>query len=254
MSEYDPMDQVWQKRLETTEKALREVSPTFCAAKWQQVTPHLQHGLTPSCHHPKPHKIPLEGLRENPGLLHNTPFKEEQRQLMREGQRPAECEFCWKAEDASKDTFSDRVIKSADSWASQDFQSLSNEKNPNPTYLEVSFSNNCNMRCMYCAPEVSSSIWAEYEKFGPYPVGGSYPVEWFDQNSRRPYKLHEENPFVDAFEKWFPQILPELKVFRITGGEPLLSAPPVWTLMAVMPGGSATASTTSNSSGTRTSS
>lgn len=216
-------DEKWHKQLKNTAKELNQVSPTFCAAKWLQVTLHLQNGMTHSCHHPMPHRIPMDELKTDSGALHNTKFKQEQRALMLEGKRPKECDHCWRAEDNSKDTWSDRFIKSADDWAQTDFNKLSKEKNPNPTYLEVSFSNACNLKCMYCAPEISSAIWGELEKFGPYPVGGSYPIEWYDQNQRRPYKLNEKNPFVDAFEDWFPRILPTLKVFRITGGEPLLS-------------------------------
>lgn len=217
------MDTAWRQRLEDTATQLKSVSPTFCAAKWLQVTLHLQTGMTHSCHHPKPHKIPLDGLATNADLLHNTPFKEAQRELMRKGQRPPECDFCWKAEDASPGTFSDRVIKSADDWSLADFPRLAAQDGPKPTYLEVSFSNTCNMRCMYCAPDISSAIWGEYEKHGPYPVGGSYPLRWFEENARRPIKLGDHNPFVDAFNQWFPEVRPGLKVFRITGGEPLLN-------------------------------
>ena len=38
-----------------------------------------------------------------------------------------------------------------------------------------------------------------------------------------PYTNREENPYIDAFWKWFPQSVKHMKVFRITGGEPLLS-------------------------------
>lgn len=218
-----PHDEKWQQRLEKTAQKLTQVSPTFCAAKWSQVTLHLQNGLTHSCHHPRPHQVPLEELASSADALHNTKHKILQREQMRAGQRPSECEFCWKAEDASQTTWSDRVIKSADSWAPTDFSSLAATERPHPTYLEVSFSHACNLRCMYCSPEISSAIWGEYEKHGPYPVGGSHPLEWYQENNRRPYRVSDQNPYVDAFEVWFPQVLPGLRVFRITGGEPLLS-------------------------------
>ena len=50
-------------------------SPTFCFAKWYHTTIYLQTGMTHSCYHPAPHKIPLEGLAENPSMLHNTPHQ-----------------------------------------------------------------------------------------------------------------------------------------------------------------------------------
>jgi hypothetical protein len=39
----------------------------------------------------------------------------------------------------------------------------------------------------------------------------------------KPYKQTEENPYVDAFWEWFPELYSTLDTFRITGGEPLLS-------------------------------
>jgi hypothetical protein len=37
------------------------------------------------------------------------------------------------------------------------------------------------------------------------------------------YKQREFNPYIDAFWKWFPDALPHLRHYRITGGEPLMS-------------------------------
>ena len=88
------------EKFEKTKKQLDSVSPSFCLAKWQQVTIHLQNGHTHSCHHPQTHKIPLEEIKENPSALHNTEYKKQQRKLMLEGKRPDECSYCWKVEDS----------------------------------------------------------------------------------------------------------------------------------------------------------
>ena len=58
-----------------TKKNLDKISPSMCLAKWKQVTLHLQTGYTHSCHHPVPHKIPLEEIQIDPSALHNTKFK-----------------------------------------------------------------------------------------------------------------------------------------------------------------------------------
>ena len=62
-------------------KQLNDVGCGFCLAKWTQVTIHLLNGTTHSCHHPIPHKIPLEEIKNNPKALHNTNFKKQQRKL-----------------------------------------------------------------------------------------------------------------------------------------------------------------------------
>ena len=59
----------------------------FCLAKWSQVTIHLDKGLTHSCHHPSPHKIPLRELKNNPSALHNTRFKKKKRRERKEKEK-----------------------------------------------------------------------------------------------------------------------------------------------------------------------
>lgn len=201
---------------------LNKISPSFCAAKWKQVTMHLQTGHTHSCHHPPTHKIPLDELALNPSALHNTQFKKEQRRLMLEGERPGECDYCWRVEDDSN-SLSDRIFKSADKWAAphiNDIVSKPWDDDAIPSYVEVSFGNVCNFKCSYCAPQISSRWMEEIEKYGPYPTSTYY--NGIDPN-QIPIPNKDENPYVDAFWKWWPTAYTELEHFRITGGEPLLN-------------------------------
>ena len=68
---------------------LNKVSCSFCAAKWLNVSLHLGHGFTNSCHLPLPHPIDVEAIKKNPAALHNTDFKKEIRKMMLEGVKPA---------------------------------------------------------------------------------------------------------------------------------------------------------------------
>lgn len=212
--------------LEEKRIKINQVSPSFCTAKWLQTTLYLQNGYNHSCHHPSPHKIPVEELID-PASLHNSSFKKEQRAMMLSGERPKECDYCWKIEDLNKDYFSDRHYKSADSWAWDRFDEIASSNastNVYPAYLEVSFSNACNFKCVYCSPEISSKWLEEINKFGPYPTQKcNYDLNWLKQVGKYPYKHSDDNPYVNAFWEWFPTALPYLKVFRITGGEPLMS-------------------------------
>jgi organic radical activating enzyme len=206
---------------------LDKISPSFCAAKWKQVTIHLQNGHTHSCHHPRTHKVPLTELEENPSALHNTMFKKEQRRMMLEGTRPEECGYCWKVEDDGNGSLSDRVFKSSDTWAAPHIPSIvSNpwDHDVVPSYVEVSFSHVCNFKCSYCAPHISSQWMEEIEKFGPYPTSDSFNnLEWIAKQDMMPIPHREHNPYVEAFWKWWPSISDKVEHFRITGGEPLLS-------------------------------
>jgi organic radical activating enzyme len=205
---------------------LDQVGKGFCLAKWTQVTMHLHNGLTHSCHHPTPHKIPLSEIKNNPSALHNTKHKKYKRKEMLEGKRPAECEYCWKVEDNSK-SFSDRVFKSEEPWSQPFLEDISNldwRENYNPKYVEVAFSNACNFKCSYCGPMFSSKWIEEIEKFGGYPTTDSFnSLEQIKAEGKLPYKHSDENPYVDAFWEWWPDLYRDLHTFRITGGEPLLA-------------------------------
>lgn len=197
--------------------------PGFCLAKWTQVTMHLGVGLTHSCHHPSPHTIPLDELQNNPGALHNTQHKKQQRKQMLNGERPAECDYCWRIED-NNNSFSDRVYKSFDNYSFDDYDDIVNlngDENIFPRYVEVSFSNVCNFKCAYCGPNFSSQWVEEINKHGAYKLdnmlfnGGSDVVTQIKNN--------EDNQYTEAFWKWFPKAQEHMHTFRITGGEPLLS-------------------------------
>ena len=212
-------------KIEETKDKLNSVSPSFCLAKWKQVTIHLQNGMTHSCHHPVAHKIPLEEIKNNPSAVHNTKFKKEQRKLMLEGIRPEECDYCWKIEDNTTSNYSDRHFKSNTNWARPYFNQVKNmpwDSDVYPSYVEVSFSHACNFKCSFCSPVISSKWMEEIKQHGAYPTSNQFNnLEWY--KDQIPIPVREHNPYVEAFWKWWPDLYPHLQVFRITGGEPLMS-------------------------------
>ena len=205
---------------------LDNVGCGFCLAKWTQVTMHLHNGMTHSCHHPVPHKVSLEELKNNPKALHNTLYKKQKRKEMLEGKRPDECNYCWNVEDSSN-SFSDRVFKSTEPWSQPHLDEIKNSKwdtDYNPKYVEVSFSNTCNFKCSYCGPMFSSKWVEEIDRYGAYPTSTNFNnLDWIRDTNQLPYKQTEYNPYIEAFWEWWPELYNDLHTFRITGGEPLLS-------------------------------
>ena len=201
-----------------------EISPTFCSAKWHMVTLHLAQGETHSCYHPWTHKVPLEELKKDPGALHNTEFKKSQRKLMLNGERPKECDYCWKMEDLGN--ISDRVIRNAESFAKNDlhiFKDYTGDENVYPRHVEVSFSTTCNLKCSYCNPTVSSKWLEEVKQYGGYKTSTDFN-DYIKPDQPLPFILdREHNPYVEAFWKWLPDAYPHMHVLRVTGGEPLMS-------------------------------
>jgi len=211
---------------EIAKKKLDDVGCGFCLAKWTQVTMHLHNGTTHSCHHPEPHKVSLEELSRNPTALHNSKIKKIARKEMLENKRPSECSYCWNVEDNST-SFSDRVFKSSEPWSEPFFDEISKSNwrdNYNPKYVEVSFSNTCNFKCAYCGPEYSSKWMEEINDHGPYKLSFDYNgIQRMEERNTKPYKHSENNPYVNSFWEWFPELYKSMDTFRITGGEPLLS-------------------------------
>lgn len=209
--------------MSAAEQLRDQLGPALCLAKWKQVSLHLPTGLNNSCYHPPLHPIPVEGLDVNPGQLHNTPYKKQQRKIMLRNERPAECQYCWNMEDLGE--LSDRHYRSGEPWAAIDFDAIKNfsgDEDVIPSYVEVNFNHACNLRCSYCSPQFSSAWADEVERHGAYPTLVPHNAPEHFVGNRRPIPARENNPYVEAFWAWWPTLYPRLQHFRMTGGEPLM--------------------------------
>jgi organic radical activating enzyme len=209
--------------MSAAEQMKDKLGNSLCLAKWQQVSLHLGTGMTNSCYHPPLHEIDTTLLKDNPGALHNTPYKKAQRVIMLKQERPSECSYCWTQEDLGN--LSDRHYRSGEPWAAEHFEEIVNatgDEDPIPSYVEVNFNHACNLKCSYCSPQFSSSWDDEVGRFGGYPTSTVHNDPSHFSGRRRPIPVREHNPYVDAFWAWWPSLYPKLKHFRMTGGEPLM--------------------------------
>jgi organic radical activating enzyme len=209
---------------EAMKQRLDLVSPSLCLAKWKQVSLHLTTGMNNSCYHPPLHNISIEDISRDPGALHNTAHKKQQRRMMLAGQRPPECQYCWNMEDLGQ--MSDRHFRSGEPWAAIDFDriaaSTGDEDDVIPSYVEVNFNNACNLACSYCSPQYSSTWAQEIQRHGGYPTHVIHNHPDHFTGDRRVIPNREHNPYVEAFWAWWPTLYPRLRHFRMTGGEPLM--------------------------------
>jgi len=208
-------------RIRENQPIINEISPTFCLAKWHHTTIYLHTGDTHSCYHPAPHRIPLEEIQVNPSALHNTLHKKKERAKMLTGVKCEGCQYCWNVESLGDDHISDRHIRNASIYKPERVEEiLSNpwDFNVNPEYVEVAFSNECNFKCGYCHPMASSAYHAEIKKFGKVEGVNNHAldIDWFKPMAE------DENPYVQAWWKWWPELSKTLNILRITGGEPLM--------------------------------
>ena len=211
------------KFMSSAEEMKDKLGPALCLAKWQQVSLHLPTGLNNSCYHPPLHSIDPAPLKDNPGALHNTGHKKQQRIMMLKGGKPSECSYCWNIE--KHDQLSDRHYRSGEPWAADSYDVIKNstgDEDVVPSYVEVNFNHACNLKCSYCSPQFSSSWQQEVDRWGGYPTSTIHndPSHFVGRN--RPIPARADNPYVDAFWAWWPTLYPRLKHFRMTGGEPLM--------------------------------
>ena len=208
---------------DNADKIKAELGDALCLAKWQQVSLHLTNGMTNSCYHPPLHKIDPGPLKDNPSALHNTEYKKLRRKEMLDGVKCTECSYCWNVEKTGRT--SDRHYRSSERWAVVHLDRIKNQRwdaDEIPSYVEVNFSNVCNLACSYCSPQFSSTWAAQSNQFGPYPTKVPHNDMTHFTGDRRIIPGHEDNPYVNAFWEWWPELYPNLRHFRMTGGEPLM--------------------------------
>ncbi|MFZ3229608.1 MAG: twitch domain-containing radical SAM protein [Pseudobdellovibrio sp.] len=137
------------------------------------------------------------------------------------GKKPAGCQYCWNIEGLDKNLISDRHIRTGTLYKDERINEIKNNSadfNVGLEYVEVSFSNVCNFKCGYCHPKASSKYFSEIKQFGPYIKSKNHRC---DVDYLEIYE-EESNPYLEAWWKWWPELIKTLKILRITGGEPLL--------------------------------
>jgi pyruvate-formate lyase-activating enzyme len=211
---------------EDTSKLLDSISPTICLAKWLKPTLSLSSGVVATCCLAQAESIDPENIEHEPHRLVNPKSCFDERKDLLNGKMAKSCYYCTETGAFDNSLPNERVNKSQSCSSPEEVSRVltaKDNKNVIPSYLEVSFSNKCNLKCIYCEATRSSSIMDETKKFGPLPIynGNNSQYDW----KRRGVTFHGENdnPYKKAFWKWFPEISNSLLTFRITGGEPLLS-------------------------------
>jgi len=171
---------------------------TACQLKWNWSTLFLNTGTTRSCCRTGESQLTPENFMQ----FHNTPIKLADRTSMLEGTWPVNsCGYCREIEAVGG--VSDRIRHlNIPSLVPRQLESDPTAIHVDPTIVEVYFNNACNLGCVYCSSQLSSTIEAEDRKFGT---------------------LITENHFKDLvpyFWTWFTTGFQQVKRLHVLGGEP----------------------------------
>lgn len=172
---------------------------TSCQLKWNWSTIFLNTGTTRSCCRTGESELTAENFKD----FHNTPIKLADRTSMLKGEWPERsCGYCKDIEAVGGASDRTRHL-TIPSLVPDELYTNPTAIRIDPTIVEVYFSNACNLGCVYCSAQLSSTIEAEDRKFGT---------------------LTTENHFKDLvpyFWEWFATGFSKVKRLHILGGEPL---------------------------------
>jgi sulfatase maturation enzyme AslB (radical SAM superfamily) len=122
------------------------------------------------------------------------------------------CQQCWHDEALGYNS-----LRTASNKRHQEAEQLNKNKQPalsDPWHVEFKLGNFCNLRCIMCSPESSSSIWSEYSQnedtyrsvgIAWNPPGGEH--RWWE---------------TEAFAEFCSNTLPTVRYLHFSGGEPFM--------------------------------
>lgn len=189
----------------------------YCSQKFWWLTVEPERHNIQSCCSANPNKIDINWLEKNPGQMFNAPVLINERQAMLNNQPVATCEdVCWKPEKLGLP--SRRLVSNSQEKTHTNLQS-------SPEVLHINLGSDCNLTCVYCTKQYSTSWLRDIKKNGAY----------FDDGDR--FKINSNDMIVLKLgqkqiksSKGYQLIVKEFLNYRnlnlretlITGGEPFL--------------------------------
>ena len=137
------------------------------------------------------------------------------RESMLKGEKHPACDVCWDREDnENPDSFRLR----------SDVSFEVDVNNPTIQKVDVTFGEECNLRCRMCTPKLSNSLRKDYKYFHKNNLDVS-GIEFFDFVDPEFLKDGSENEVLYWKDdtQWQSILNKDLKSFMASGGEPLLS-------------------------------
>jgi MoaA/NifB/PqqE/SkfB family radical SAM enzyme len=136
------------------------------------------------------------------------------RRQFRAGEKPATCKLCWDEETAGRD--SKRIYSQVRLKELYPLVEWNNDTPDQLWFIDLKLGNICNLKCRICGSWSSSKWAAEELDYLPanYDKKSHVAYTWLKQG-----KWPEESP---AFWDNLKKLLPNIKYFEFTGGEPWL--------------------------------
>jgi len=187
----------------------------YCSSKFTDLQVHVQGRLLYNCCNALPERIDLDWLESNPGKLFHTNTMIDDRKLMLDNKSCESCHFgCYRYEE--KGLSSKRLEIRNHKHIDDPMAPLKN--------LSISLATDCNLTCMYCDPEFSSSWYRDIEKNGEHKLDG---ITIKNDNWSKLWSKMKQNLRSDE-TRFFNLLVNEIAMadhieeLSFLGGEPLL--------------------------------
>ena len=145
---------------------------------------------------------------------YNSEYMQNLRKQFRNGEQPATCKLCWDEESAGRDSKRINSQVRLKEWYSQ--VDWANDTPDQLWFVDLKLGNICNLKCRICGSWSSSKWAAEEMDYLPKDVDKKTHIayKWLKQG-----RWPEESP---QFWENLKTLLPQIKYFEFTGGEPWL--------------------------------
>ncbi|MCZ0932205.1 MAG: twitch domain-containing radical SAM protein [Oligoflexia bacterium] len=136
------------------------------------------------------------------------------RQEMLNDQRPVKCAYCFDQEDHGVQSIRKQFLRKYRDDMSELIANTNADgsiDNPQISFLDMEMGNKCNLKCRMCSPIHSYALGKDWEL-----MDRSFKNDEFE-------KIYKDKWYASPqFFSLLREVLPSLKVLRMTGGEPML--------------------------------
>lgn len=185
-------------------------SKTFCILPWIHVNGSVGGYYRPCCNSEE--YFPLED--DSISILDAFNSKEmySLRQYMIEEKEHPSCKVCYDREKNGGLSF--RHTYTVDKFK----EFVDPEKLPVIKYLDMRFDNSCNLACRMCDPSSSNQLIETIDIFKKEKI--IFPSHWKKFENKN---IKNQEELSEKRKKYVLELLPNINVFKITGGEPFIS-------------------------------
>jgi organic radical activating enzyme len=198
---------------------LLNMTKTYCPLAWNHFSTHTDGNMRLCCNSTNAGRLKKDGkfvkINEITSLIefYNIDQLKNIRKKMIDGERVAECQHCYNVEDNGGESVRNWFVKR---WPIEDIitnteMHTGKLESVDVNYLDLSWSNKCNLQCKMCTPGASDQLIKEFKFLNIKPWGekeSDYKAQWNYDQIKHILDLVKTDGLV--------QIL-------VTGGEPLIN-------------------------------